>query len=86
MAGPVFSYTLRYIVGFGLVEMVISKSTIYRNLYENTGPDSQQETLTQYDVMLDLTGPTLQCRWVKPSCSQHGLQEHYLSPLTLGIF
>ena len=31
-AGPVFSYKLRYIVGFGLVE------TIYRNLYENTAP------------------------------------------------
>ena len=38
--GPVFSYRLRYIVGFGLVEMAIStnpKPTIYRNLYENTG-------------------------------------------------
>ena len=37
----VFSYKLRYIVGFGLVEMDIStnpKPTIYRNLYENTGP------------------------------------------------
>ena len=32
---------LRYIVGFGLVEIAIStnpKPTIYRNLYENTGP------------------------------------------------
>ena len=32
---------LRYIVGFGLVEMAIStnpKPTMYRNLYENTGP------------------------------------------------
>ena len=41
--GPVFSYKLRYIVGFGLVEMAIStnpKPTIYRNLYENTGPAS----------------------------------------------
>ena len=40
--GPVFSYKLRYIAGFWLVEMVIStnqKPTIYRNLYENTGPD-----------------------------------------------
>ena len=40
-AGPVFSYKLRYIVGFGLVEMAIStnpKPTIYRNLYENTDP------------------------------------------------
>ena len=34
---------LRYTVGFGLVEMAIStnpKPTIYRNLYENMGPDS----------------------------------------------
>ena len=38
----VFSYKLRYIVGFGLVEMAIStspKPMIYRNLYENTGHD-----------------------------------------------
>ena len=38
---PAFSYKLRYIVGFWLVEMAIStnqKPTIYRNLYENTGP------------------------------------------------
>ena len=37
--GPVFLYKLRYIVGFGLVEMAIStnpKPAIYRNLYENT--------------------------------------------------
>ena len=35
----VFSYKLRYIVGFWLVEIAIStnqKPTIYRNLYENT--------------------------------------------------
>ena len=41
-SGPVFSYTLRYIVGSWLVEMAIStnqKPTIYRNLYENIGPD-----------------------------------------------
>ena len=40
-SGAVFSYKLRYIVGFWLVEMAIStnqKPTIYRNLYENTGP------------------------------------------------
>ena len=39
--GPVFSYKLRYIVGFWLVELAIStnqKPTIYRNLYENTAP------------------------------------------------
>ena len=44
LPGPVFSYKLRYIVGFWLVEMAIStnqKPTIYRNLYENTGPGSQ---------------------------------------------
>ena len=43
-SGPIFSYKLRYIVGFGLVEMAIStnpKPTIYRNLYENTGPGNQ---------------------------------------------
>ena len=43
MSGLVFLYTLRYIVGFWLVEMAIStnqKPTIYRNLYENTSPDS----------------------------------------------
>ena len=35
-----FSYKLRYIVGFGLVEMAISTNppTIYRNLYKNTSP------------------------------------------------
>ena len=36
-----FSYKLRYIEGFWLVEMTIltnQKPTIYRNLYENTGP------------------------------------------------
>ena len=39
--GSVFSYKLRYIVGFWLVEMAIStnqKPTIYRKLYENTAP------------------------------------------------
>ena len=39
--GPIFSYKLRYIVGFRLVEMAISTNpepTIYHNLYENTGP------------------------------------------------
>ena len=42
ISGGVYSYKLRYIVGFWLVEMAIStnqKPTIYRNLYENTGPD-----------------------------------------------
>ena len=38
----VFSYNLRCIVVFRLVEMAIStnlKTTIYRNLYDNTDPD-----------------------------------------------
>ena len=38
---PVFSYKLRYIVGFSLVETAVStnqKPTMYRNLYENTAP------------------------------------------------
>ena len=42
-SGPVSSYKLRYTVGFWLVEMAIStnqKPTIYRNLYENTDPET----------------------------------------------
>ena len=38
VSGPVISYKLRYIVGFGLDEMDIStnpKLAMYRNLYEN---------------------------------------------------
>ena len=45
LLGTVKRYKLRYIVGFGLVEMAIStnqKPTIYRNLYENTGPGDQR--------------------------------------------
>ena len=58
--GPVFSYKLRYIVGFWLVEMAIStnqKPKIYRNLYENTGPEDLQTTLNtmkDYCSMFDL--------------------------------
>ena len=39
-----YSHKLRYIVGFWLVEMAISTNqmpTIYRNLYDDTGLDSQ---------------------------------------------
>ena len=49
--GPVFSYKLRYIVGFWLVEMAIStnqKPTIYRNLYENTAPVPWVQVLNSY--------------------------------------
>ena len=53
-AGLVFSHKLRYIVGFGLVEMAIStnpKPTIYRNLYENTRPDSVSCSLEILELM-----------------------------------
>ena len=49
-AGPIFSYKLRYIVGFWLVEMAIStnqKPAIYRNLYENTAPGPQHDSATR---------------------------------------
>ena len=44
MTGPVFSYKLRYIAGFGLVEMVITtnpKPAIYRILYKKKSPAQQ---------------------------------------------
>ena len=47
--GPAFSYKLRYIVGFWLVEMTIStnqKPTIYRNLYENTAPAAKGSVIS----------------------------------------
>ena len=59
-AWPVFSYKLRYIVGFTLVEMAIStnvKPTIYRNLYENTGPASTEDWVQR----TKLRGATVQC-------------------------
>ena len=62
IAWSVFSYKLRYIVGFGLVEMAIStnpKPTIYRNLYENTGPErynrSDRNSLSTGIVCRDYT-------------------------------
>ena len=50
------SYKLRYIVGFGLVEMAIStnlKSTMYRNLFEKTdpGPDTKGHVLLSETVV-----------------------------------
>ena len=45
---------LRYILGFGSVEMAIStnpKPTIYRKLYENTGPGVQGSTSHVYWVV-----------------------------------
>ena len=47
-SGSLFSYKLRYIVGFGLVEMAIStnpKPTIYRNLYDTP---LIQQVVTQF--------------------------------------
>ena len=48
---PVFSYKLRYIVGFELVEMAIStnsKPTIYRNLYEKWNESGFRQPLCTY--------------------------------------
>ena len=64
--GPVFSYKLRYIVGFWLVEMAIStsqKPTIYRNLYENTGPGA----LRWLRLVNIITTPTRQSCQEQPS-------------------
>ena len=70
-SGPVFSYKLRYIVGFWLVEMAIStnqKSTIYRNLYENTGPGlSKQAALSTAPVP-----PPNVTDALKIFCQRHG--------------
>ena len=55
--GPVFSYKLRYIVGFWLVEIAIStnqKPTIYRNLYENTAPAAELLLLVPFGCRLTL--------------------------------
>ena len=63
--GAVFSYKLRYIVGFWLVEMAIStnqKPTIYRNLYENTGPAVVQRIIAGW---MDVISPQ-QSRDVEP--------------------
>ena len=46
--GPVFSYKLRYIVSFLLVEMAIStnkKPTIYHNLYDDTDPADKSQRM-----------------------------------------
>ena len=72
LSGPVFSYKLRYIVGFGSVEMAIStnpKPTIYRNLYDNTGQGvlapiggpapSWQGIYKTHDIFLALDKPFL---------------------------
>ena len=71
LSGPVFSYKLRYIVGFGLVEMAIStnpKPTIYRNLYDNTGqgvlapigvPAPSRQGIYKTHIFLALDKPVL---------------------------
>ena len=50
-------------VGFGLVEMAIStnpKLTIYRNLYENTGPEYYHDyTTKEYIIYKQAVGPGL---------------------------
>ena len=68
--GAVFSYKLRYIVGFWLVEMAIStnqKPTIYRNLYENSGPDKEPQVSylanPKHRINAGTTSKTLARRW-----------------------
>ena len=61
---------MRYIVGFGLVDMAIStnpKHTIYRNLYENTGPGVDLRWI-RWHVFRDVPGDTqLLCNYVSPN-------------------
>ena len=56
---PILSYKLRYIVGFGLVEMAIAtnpKPIIYRtcNLYKNTGPASNESIALYHEHVIDI--------------------------------
>ena len=54
-----FSYKLRYIASFGLVEMSISsnpKPTIYRNLCEMTGPDTRANFQTKSIIGYCISG------------------------------
>ena len=72
VSGAVLSYKVRYIVGFWLVEMAIStyqKPTIYRNLYDTTGPGRfnhvcSENNQNQY-VQIKFTSPQSfnMCRW-----------------------
>ena len=80
-AGPVFSYKLRYIVGFGLIEMAIStdpRPTIYRSLYENTASSTNPKS-TIYRNLYKNTSPgkidvldvsTSFCQW--PAAGAYG--------------
>ena len=82
--GPVFSYKLRYIVGFWLVEIAIStnqKPTIYRNLYENTGP-AWFVTKCTYKVHQDSVLTQLHCK----SQSEWGGGGHNMSDCAHIIF
>ena len=72
MPGPIFSYKLRYIVGFWLVEMAIStnqKPTIYRKLYENTGPDSKLQARTSLYLLET---------WYSLTCCHHIKYSQYI--------
>ena len=44
-----FSYKLRYVVGFGFIS-TSPKPTIYRNLYENTGPGHGFINQLKYEI------------------------------------
>ena len=65
-SGAVFSYKLRYIVGFWLVEMAIStnqKPTIYRNLYENTGPEHAFDSICKSNILPQISSDHSPVLW-----------------------
>ena len=52
---PIFTYKLRYIVGFRLFKMAIStnpKPSIYHNLYEDTGPGEMMISVMPNELKL----------------------------------
>ena len=65
--------TQRYIVGFWLVEMAIStnqKPTIYRNLYENTGPGPRSVKLAHIQRGAKHNTVTLYSANISPALGQ----------------
>ena len=64
-SGPVFLPKLRYIVGFWLVETAVStnqKPTMYRSLYENTGPVLLKSNIqSKYPALQSRKGITAHC-------------------------
>ena len=97
LPGPIFSYKLRYIVIFWLVEIAIStnpKPTIYRNLYENTDPDKntqgstkpvrQSSTLRRWDYLTSFATVCWHIAWLAHECvwRDHYWMDNLLCPLS----